>query len=81
MTPVGAMGAGEIPPPRCHGRAALLKSRNANRQEFVLRPRYSQAELARSQECWDAGKTIPSPIIYYVSPKFQLTNKLDSSDH
>jgi len=40
MTPVGVMGAGEIPPPRCHGGAALLKARNANRQEFVLGRKY-----------------------------------------
>ena len=33
---VKAMNNGEIPPPGCHGRAALLQSRNANRQEFVL---------------------------------------------
>ena len=82
---VGVMGAGEIPPPRCHGKAALPQSRNANRQEFVLCRKYFQAEPARVQECQDAGKNIPSQMIYYqsVSPKFLLINKLDTSysDH
>ena len=58
MTPVGAMGAGEIPPPGCHGKAALLQSRNANGQEFVLGCKYFQAEPARGQECRDNEKTI-----------------------
>ena len=31
---------GEIPPPGCHGRAVLLQSRNANRQEIALGRKY-----------------------------------------
>ena len=34
------LGHGEIPPPGCHSNAALLQSRNANRQEFVLGRKY-----------------------------------------
>ena len=84
MTPVGAMGAGEIPPPGCHGRAALLKSRNANRHEFVLGRKYlgGGAEPARGQECRDAGKTMPSPnyLLSTRQSEVLINQQLDSSD-
>ena len=47
---------GEIPPPRCHGRAALLKSCNEDMPEFVLRPQYFPGRAGAQPimlGCWE----------------------------